>query len=92
MDPDSAGSQFFLMTDPAPHLDGSMPLSARPPGEESFQAIDHIVNTPTPRSIAMAGGDIRSLKDEKGNPIRVHQGNADHAPEALPHQKGEHSL
>lgn len=25
----------------------------------------------------MAGGDIRSLKDEKGNPIRVHQGNAD---------------
>ena len=22
MDPDSAGSQFFIMTDPAPHLDG----------------------------------------------------------------------
>ncbi len=77
MDPDSAGSQFFLMTDPAPHLDGQYAAFGKAAGEESFQAIDHIVNTPTPRSIAMAGGDIRSLKDEKGNPIRVHQGNAD---------------
>lgn len=53
MDPDSAGSQFFLMTDPAPHLDGQYAAFGKAAGEESFQAIDHIVNTPTPRSIAM---------------------------------------
>ena len=40
MDPDSAGSQFFIMTDPAPHLDGQYAAFGRV--IEGFETVDAI--------------------------------------------------
>lgn len=44
MAPDSAGSQFFIMTDAAPHLDGQ--YAAFGMVIEGLEVIDKIVNTP----------------------------------------------
>lgn len=44
MDPDSAGSQFFIMTSDAPHLDGQ--YAAFGMVIEGMDAADEIVNTP----------------------------------------------
>ena len=43
--PDSAGSQFFIMVDPAPHLDG--PYAAFGKVIEGMEVADAIVSTPT---------------------------------------------
>ncbi len=45
MDPDSAGSQFFIMVDPAPHLDGQYASFGKV--IEGMEVADAIVNTPT---------------------------------------------
>ena len=42
MDPDSAGSQFFIMVEKAPHLDGSYAAFGRI--IEGMEAADTIVN------------------------------------------------
>ncbi len=42
--PDSAGSQFFIMTDDAPHLDGGYAAFGKV--TEGMDAVDAIVNTP----------------------------------------------
>lgn len=76
-DPNSAGSQFFIMTDDAPHLDGAYAAFGKVLDEESMAAVDRIVSTRTPRSEAMAGKDITNLKDANGNVLYVHQGNVD---------------
>jgi len=44
MDPDSAGSQFFIMTDDAPHLDGQYAAFGKV--TEGMDVVDAIVNTP----------------------------------------------
>ena len=44
MEPDSAGSQFFIMTDDAPHLDGQ--YAAFGMVTEGMDVVDAIVNTP----------------------------------------------
>lgn len=43
--PDSAGSQFFIMVEAAPHLDGNYAAFGRV--TEGMDAVDAIVNTPT---------------------------------------------
>ncbi len=43
-DPDSAGSQFFIMVAPAPHLDGEYAAFGKLTG--GFEVADAIVNTP----------------------------------------------
>lgn len=43
--PDSAGSQFFIMTDPAPHLDGQYAAFGKV--TEGLEAVDQIVSAPT---------------------------------------------
>ena len=45
MDPDSAGSQFFIMVAPAPHLDGQYASFGKV--TEGMEVADAIVNTPT---------------------------------------------
>ncbi len=45
MDPDSAGSQFFIMVDPAPHLDGQYASFGKV--TEGMEVADAIVNPPT---------------------------------------------
>jgi peptidyl-prolyl cis-trans isomerase B (cyclophilin B) len=45
MNPDSAGSQFFIMTDPAPHLDGQ--YAAFGQVIEGMDAVDKIVSVRT---------------------------------------------
>ena len=45
MDPDSAGSQFFIMTDPAPHLDGQ--YAAFGCVIEGLETVDAIASVPT---------------------------------------------
>lgn len=44
MDPDSAGSQFFIMTSDAPHLDGQYASFGMV--IEGMDVADEIVNTP----------------------------------------------
>ena len=44
MNPDSAGSQFFIMTETSPHLDGQ--YAAFGMVTEGLDAVDTIVNTP----------------------------------------------
>lgn len=41
-DPDSAGSQFFIMHAPAPHLDGQYSIFGRLITQESFETLDKI--------------------------------------------------
>lgn len=43
--PDSAGSQFFIMTDRSPHLDGSYASFGKV--TEGMDVVDRIVSTPT---------------------------------------------
>ena len=45
MDPDSAGSQFFIMTDPAPHLDGQYAAFGRV--IEGLETVDAIASART---------------------------------------------
>lgn len=45
MQPNSAGSQFFIMVDPAPHLDGAYAAFGKV--TEGMEAADEIVNTET---------------------------------------------
>lgn len=45
MDPDSAGSQFFIMTDPAPHLDGQYAAFGKV--IEGLETVDAIVSVRT---------------------------------------------
>ena len=45
LDPDSAGSQFFIMVAPAPHLDGQYASFGKV--TEGMEVADAIVNTPT---------------------------------------------
>ena len=75
--PDSAGSQFFIMTSDSPHLDGAYAAFGKVVGDESLAAIDRIVKSKTPRSVVAAGTPIGAVVDSAGNPVRVHQGNAD---------------
>lgn len=75
--PDSAGSQFFIMTETSPHLDGAYAAFGKVLDDESMEAVDRIVKTPTPRSELAAGKSIYDIKDGEGKPVRVHQGNAD---------------
>lgn len=76
-DPNSAGSQFFIMTDDSPHLDGAYAAFGKVIDEESLKNVDAIVKQPTPRSEIMAGKKPEEIQDADGNPIAVHQGNAD---------------
>ncbi len=48
MNPDSAGSQFFIMVEKAPHLDGSYAAFGRV--IEGMEAADAIVSVPTDRN------------------------------------------
>jgi len=45
MDPDSAGSQFFIMHEDAPHLDGQYAAFGKM--VEGFDVLDRIATTPT---------------------------------------------
>lgn len=47
MDPNSAGSQFFIMVDDAPHLDGQYAAFGKV--IEGIETADEIVDTPTDR-------------------------------------------
>lgn len=53
MDPDSAGSQFFIMTDPAPHLDGQYAAFGR-----VTEGIEHVL------AIAAVPTDFRDKPKE----------------------------
>ena len=48
MNPDSAGSQFFIMHEDAPHLDGQYAAFGRV--VEGMDVVDEIANTPTGRN------------------------------------------
>lgn len=76
-DPDSAGSQFFVMTADSPHLDGSYAAFGKLLDDESLDVALAIVQTPTPRSELESGKDASDIVDEEGRPISIHQGNLD---------------
>ncbi len=61
-DPDSAGSQFFIMHQDSPHLDGQ--YAAFGHMTEGFDVLDAIAETPT-------GPADRPLKEQKIKSIRV---------------------
>lgn len=62
MQPNSAGSQFFIMVDPAPHLDGSYAAFGKV--IEGMEAADEIVNAET---------DLRDkpVKDQRMEKVTV---------------------
>lgn len=75
--PDSAGSQFFIMTAVSPHLDGSYAAFGKVLDEKSLEAVDRIVMSKTPRTEISAGTPMNAIVDAGGKPVRVHQGNSD---------------
>lgn len=48
-DPNSASSQFFIMHENAPHLDGAYAAFGRVTDEESLKVVDKIASVPTGR-------------------------------------------
>lgn len=63
MHPDSAGSQFFIMVEAAPHLDGSYAAFGRV--LEGMEAADRVVNAPTgPNDRPREPQAIRSIRVE----------------------------
>ena len=62
MDPDSAGSQFFIMTSDSPHLDGSYAAFGKV--LEGMEYADQIVNAPR-------DGRDKPLTDQRIQSIRV---------------------
>ena len=75
--PDSAGSQFFIMTDDSPHLDGAYAAFGKVLDDESLSVVDAIVSSRTPRSEISSGKHPQSILDDEGNHFEVHQGNVD---------------
>jgi len=61
-DPDSAGSQFFIMTDDAPFLDGKYAAFGKLTG--GFEVLDSIAGSPT-------DSNDRPLDDQVMNTVRV---------------------
>lgn len=76
-DPNSGGSQFFVMTSDSPHLDGSYAAFGKLLNEESMAVADAIVTTATPRTEMAAGKGQNEIADGDGNRVQVHQGNLD---------------
>ena len=75
--PDSAGSQFFIMTEDSPHLDGAYAAFGKVTDDASLSVVDAIVSSRTPRSEINAGKNPHAILDDGGNPVEVHQGNVD---------------
>ena len=64
MMPDSAGSQFFIMVDDAPHLDGQYAAFGRV--IEGIEVVDEIASTPT-------GAQDRPKADQRMKKVTVEQ-------------------
>lgn len=66
MDPNSAGSQFFIMHAKAPHLDGDYAAFGKV--TEGIEAVDHIVEVPSRpaviKKMTLEAGDV-SLPEPK---------------------------
>ncbi len=76
-DPNSAGSQFFIMTSDSPHLDGSYAAFGKLIDEESLAVADAIVQSRTPRKELESGKSATDIVDDDNQPVNVHQGNLD---------------
>lgn len=74
-DPNSAGSQFFIMTSVSPHLDGAYAGFGKV--IEGMEVVREIENCRTPRTELMAGKSQYEIKDDDGQNVMVHQGNVD---------------
>lgn len=75
--PNSAGSQFFIMTDDSPHLDGAYAGFGKVIDEDSLKAVDAIVHSRTARSELTKGVQPNEIVDQDGSPVQIHQGNMD---------------
>ena len=75
MDPDSAGSQFFIMTSDSPHLDGAYAAFGKV--TQGMDAVREIESSATPRSELASGKSFYDLRDENGELLSVNEGNAD---------------
>ena len=73
MDPNSAGSQFFIMVEDAPHLDGAYAAFGRV--DEGMEAADKIVSTP------------RDMRDKPRQEQKIQSIRVDTFGEEYPHQK-----
>ena len=73
MMPDSAGSQFFIMVEDAPHLDGAYAAFGRV--DEGMEAADRIVSTP------------RDMRDKPRQEQKIQSIRVDTFGEEYPHQK-----
>ena len=73
MMPDSAGSQFFIMVDDAPHLDGAYAAFGRV--DEGMETADKIVSTP------------RDMRDKPRQEQKIQSIRVDTFGEEYPHQK-----
>ena len=61
MDPNSAGSQFFIMHEDAPHLDGSYAAFGKV--TSGMETVDEIANTPTdPRDKPVTDQTIEKIE------------------------------
>lgn len=75
--PDSAGSQFFIMTSDSPQLDGEYAAFGKVTDDESMEAVRKIEAADTPRKEIENGTDISAIKGPDGQPLSVNEGNAD---------------
>ena len=73
MRPDSAGSQFFIMVEDAPHLDGAYAAFGRV--DEGMEAADRIVSTP------------RDMRDKPRQEQKIKSIRVETFGEEYPHQK-----
>ncbi len=78
VDPDSAGSQFFIITDDSPHLDGSYAAFGKVFDRDSMAVVDGIAQTViTPRIEVESGKKIEEIVDIHGKPMILNQANVD---------------
>lgn len=77
-DLDSAGSQFFIITDDSPHLDGAYAAFGKVYDRDSMAVVDWISQTVvTPRIEVESGKKIDEIVDAFGKPMILNQANVD---------------
>lgn len=75
--PNSAGSQFFIVSGDASHLDGSYAAFGKTIDDESLRVVLDIADSLTPRVSIANGKQIDNIIDKNGLPVRVNQNNLD---------------
>lgn len=76
-DPNSAGSQFFIMVEDTARLDGAYAAFGKVVDEQSMKNVFKIAKSSTPNTELASGKSVNEIYDSKGNKVSVNQMNMD---------------